>query len=163
MSYPVDSKQELLKRHEIVRSMIQHENNLIGIRIGWMIACFGLFLTAIGIGDFADIPSIFICIVGTLVSWNSFRNIRFAEKAIDKLKNSWTKPDRDRLYSFPDVIGYGRDEEDGTTSSFTPPLWVTLYFFLFWISLGLYYGHHWAACQFSYQLKYMVYSCGQLP
>ncbi len=95
---------------KIIREMIQHENYLINVRMGWMIALQGLLFTALGLIAKADKPDIhnaiiqWIPIIGYFVALFTIWGISNALHAIRGLVAWW---DGHYLinYNDPDVIG----------------------------------------------------------
>lgn len=141
-----DHEKEFLARHEVTRNMIEHENFLIGIRIGWMIACQGLLITALGLGDFDLVPKLAVAILGMAISIFSRMNVIYAQIAIKDLKLNWARFTKDRNSDFPSVIGFSNDDDSEVAEIETPPVMIANAFIAFWLLLAIYYCISFAHC-----------------
>jgi len=96
----------------VVRSMIEHENNLINYRITWLVTLQGLLMAGLGFAwdkqDARNLVGIF-CGMGALVAFSCWLELRLSSKAfIDLFK--WWDP-HSVGYSGPPVIGHRAEKK----------------------------------------------------
>jgi len=103
---------------EIIRKLIEHENNLQNYRLTWLMTIQGLLFAALGFAwdkqDARGLVSIF-CILGILVSLSSWSALKLTANAFQDLHNWWDshKPSD---YDGPPIIGH--------KSNFNALLWI---------------------------------------
>src|SRR5262245_42310790 len=92
---------------EIVRAMIQHENEIINDRLTWLLTFEGLLLTALGFAwgakDSKPLVVIF-SVLGVIVSLVSLFGLIASTNAMYGLVDWWYEH-RPKEYAGPDVIG----------------------------------------------------------
>ena len=121
MTEPESSKVEFApspQYHEIIRAMIQHENDLINVRMGWMNVLQGLLFTTLGLiiqTGINELYKIFIVIIisvlGFCISRLIIRGLISASKAIRELLE-WWESHKPYGYNGPDVIGLRPSQQD---------------------------------------------------
>lgn len=93
---------------KIVRSMLEHENNLRNYRFTWFVTLQGLLFSALGFtwgkADTRLVIAMF-CVLGSLAAIISWIELQLSTKGIDKLL-SWWEEHQPKDYSGPPVIGY---------------------------------------------------------
>lgn len=91
---------------EVIRSMIEHEGDLLNHRITWMVTLQGLLFTALGFAwDKEDAFGLIwvFGIVGIVISISSGISFRAATRAERRLLDWWNHNKGD--YNGPDVVG----------------------------------------------------------
>jgi hypothetical protein len=92
---------------EIIRSMIQFENQLINNRMNWMAAFQGLLFASLGFAwgknDTKSLITIF-CILGIAIALTSLAGLIGATTAMDQLRELWLE-NKPADYQGPDVMG----------------------------------------------------------
>lgn len=93
---------------EIIRKLIEHENNLQNYRLTWLMTIQGLLLAALGFAwDKKDARGLVVlfCILGILVSLSTFSALKLSGMAFQDLHNWWdnNKPEN---YVGPPVVGH---------------------------------------------------------
>ena len=75
------------EQKNIVRDMIQHEDNLLNHRLSWMLALQGLLVTALGVFWGKETPASWLIIGFGLISSLSFwYSLNISHKSIEGLK-----------------------------------------------------------------------------
>ena len=103
---------------KIVRSMIEHENNLTDHRVKWMLTAQGLLFTALAFA-LKDAPMLVktLCFLGIAVAIATILNVYFATRAVERLILWWNE--NGRGYTGPPIIGL--DVKPGRISNFLSP------------------------------------------
>jgi hypothetical protein len=93
---------------KIIRSMLEHENNLRNYRFTWFVTLQGLLFSALGFAwgkvDARWLIAMF-CVLGFLAAIFSWIEMQLSSKGINELL-SWWKDNKPKDYSGPPVIGY---------------------------------------------------------
>jgi hypothetical protein len=92
----------------IIRSMIEHENNLQNYRLTWLMTVQGLLLAGLGFAwdkkDTRELVGVF-CLLGILVSISSWSVLRLSGAAYQDLLD-WWKNNKPPNYDGPPIIGH---------------------------------------------------------
>ncbi len=91
---------------QTIRSMIQHENELVNHRLTWLITGQGLLFAALSFAWDKNVESLFkiLILLGVGLSIIIFFTVAGASRAIFELCEFWDK-NRPSDYKGPDVIG----------------------------------------------------------
>ena len=106
---------------QIIRSLIEHENNLQNYRLTWLMTIQGLLFAALGFAwdkqDARGLVSIF-CILGILVSLSTWSALKLTTNAFQDL-HAWWDTNKPENYEGPPVIGHRV-----TSSNFKRVFWL---------------------------------------
>lgn len=100
-------------RFELIKSKIEHEDNLISIRINWLLAIQGILITAYvaNYKNFAFYLQAIVILFGLISALNISANICMGERSLSRIR-SFFKSDKSVYgFLFPQII-YGTSEED---------------------------------------------------
>jgi hypothetical protein len=93
---------------KIVRSMLEHENNLRNYRITWFVTLQGLLFSALGLTwsktDNRWLVAMF-CVLSSFAAIISWIELQLSSKGNQELMD-WWKKHQPKEYSGPPVIGY---------------------------------------------------------
>lgn len=103
---------------KIVRSMIEHENNLTDQRVKWMLTAQGLLFTALAFAlkDASALVQL-LCFLGVAVAIATILNVYFSTRAVERLTLWWNE--HSQGYTGPPVIGL--DVKPGSILNFFSP------------------------------------------
>jgi hypothetical protein len=116
---------------EVIRSMIEHEGDLLNHRITWMVTLQGLLFAALGFAwDKKDAGGLILVfgLLGLVVSISSAASFGAAIRAEKRLLAWWDENTRD--YSGPDVVGWRAS--NGFSERLYPWRVLPIVFFLAW-------------------------------
>jgi hypothetical protein len=112
----------------IIRSMIEHENELFNHRVGWLIQLQGFLFAALSFAwdkkDTHLLVTVF-SVVGMAVSLASLSNMWVYFKTTQTLKDDWDKIKND--CNVPDVVGFRAKQEH---NMFLLPMWSLPFIFI---------------------------------
>lgn len=132
----MDMREEIMEGHEIVRSMIRFENELINHRLTWMATLNGLLFTGLGFAwgksDARGLIFVF-AFLGIAVSFLSGVGLFAANRAFRKLYD-WWQDNKPSEYKGPDVIGIPPMYK-GFGSWLTPWTLLPICFLFGWIAI----------------------------
>jgi hypothetical protein len=160
---PLSSKLPIHLHYKIFRDYVEHEDGLINNRLMWNITIQGFLFATYGfsVQKLAEVQAsngtesiggtgvfalrwliIILPILGSFVSYYSWRGVRAAQKAIGRLEDTWTTitkpPDGPRL---PGLTGGG--DEANHTEGFLAPKVFPWIFVVAWVLLLISYLGAW--------------------
>jgi len=93
---------------QIIRTLIEHENDLQNHRLNWFLTIQGLLLAALGFAwDKQDAHALVIvfCILAILVSLSAWSSLRLTDAAYEDLHN-WWESHKPKNYDGPPIVGH---------------------------------------------------------
>ena len=122
---------------DIVRRMIQHEDNVLSHRLSWMLALQGLLVNALGYLWGKVMPALWLIVGFGFISTISFwYSLHISQKAIEGLKEQWQerskKNDNKDNEDWTPLQSYSKCKTYLMPWRLLPPLVLVL-----WIVLGL--------------------------
>jgi hypothetical protein len=123
---------------EIIRSMIEKENDYINQRMGWFATLQGLLIAALSFA--AKDPQgerffAILCILGFFVGFIILFPITAAHLTMNRLLK-WWEAHKPEGYDGPDVIGMGPPKPKWISERVGPWTFLVLVFLLAWIAIG---------------------------
>jgi hypothetical protein len=123
---------------EIIRSMIEKENDYINQRVTWFATLQGLLIAALSFASRQPEGDRFyaiLCLLGFLVAFIILFPISAAHMTMSHLLDWWdrNKPDN---YSGPDVIGMRPPSPQWISRYVGPWTWLIIVFLVAWFLMG---------------------------
>lgn len=124
---------------KIIRSMLEHENNLRNYRFTWFVTLQGLLFSALGFAWGKTNTRLLVamfCVLGSLAAIISWIELQLSTKGMDALLSWWEK-NKPEGYCGPPVIGY-KWALPRWIRYFRPARLLPLLFFVAWLSIFVY-------------------------
>ena len=139
---------------QIIRSLIQHENDLQNHRLTWLMTLQGLLFAALGFAwDKNDtrVLVVIFSILGIAVSLSAWSALRLSNAAYETLE-SWWKAHKPAEYAGPPIWGYRPDVPAGLLAKATDRFfWILRP----WRILPWTFGLGWFSILVYYLVKYL--------
>lgn len=132
MNTPTSSRRE----DEIVRSMIEKENEFINHRITWLMTVQGLLFASLGFAwDKANVQGFMelLCVLGIAVSIIALCSLTWALIAIARLCD-WWEANKPSDYRGPNVIGMS-PPKNRVFRALGPPSYFPILFIIAWLAV----------------------------
>lgn len=105
----MNDKMTVRETAQIIRSMIEHENNLLNNRITWLMTIQGLLFTGLGFAwDKQDAGGLVIAftLLGIFVALSAFTVLPFFSLSVKSLIAWWDNYRTLHDYDGPDIVGF---------------------------------------------------------